>query len=70
VLRQGGLKSGDIVHDINGRRIYTVLQAVGAYLALRTEPELTLNVTRRGKPVILNYTVEQPKRKAKRNAKK
>ena len=70
VLRQGGLKSGDVVHDINGRRINTVLQAVGAYLALRAEPELTVNVTRRGQPVTLSYTIEQPKRKAKRNARR
>ena len=63
VLRQGGLRSGDIVHDINGRRIATVLQAVGAYLALRSEPELKVRITRRGEPVVLSYTIEQPQRK-------
>ncbi|MDP2314779.1 MAG: hypothetical protein Q8P41_17880, partial [Pseudomonadota bacterium] len=62
VLRQGGLKSGDIVHDINGRRISSVLQAIGAYIALRAEPELFVNVTRKGEPVTLAFTIEQPER--------
>lgn len=66
VLRQGGLRSGDIVHDINGRRISTVLQAIGAYFALRAEPELTLHVTRRGAPLELSYTIEAPQRKQRR----
>lgn len=68
VLRAGGLRSGDVVHDINGRRIHSVLQAIGAYLALRAEPELVLHVTRRGQPLTLGYTVEQPQRKVKRTA--
>jgi S1-C subfamily serine protease len=58
VLRQGGLRSGDIVHDVNGRHIHTVLQAVGAYLALRAEPHLQLHITRRGKPLELSYAIE------------
>lgn len=60
VLRQGGLKSGDIVHDINGRRIHSVLQAIGAYIALRKEPELFVRITRRGEPTVLAYSIEQP----------
>jgi hypothetical protein len=62
VLRQGGLRSGDVVHDINGHRINTVLQAVGAYIALRRETELAVTVTRRGRPVVLSYAIEAPKR--------
>ncbi|MDP2305664.1 MAG: hypothetical protein Q8P18_06525 [Pseudomonadota bacterium] len=60
VLREGGLKSGDIVHDINGRRIHSVLQAIGAYIALRKEPELYVRITRKGEPTVLAYTIEQP----------
>lgn len=66
VLRQGGLRSGDVVHDINGRRIHTVLQAVGAYIALRAEPELRVRISRRGEPLVLSYTVEQPQRRGPR----
>ena len=62
VLREGGLRSGDIVQDINGRRIHSVFQAIGAYIALRAEPNLTVNVMRKGQPVALAYTVEQPER--------
>jgi hypothetical protein len=63
ILRQGGLRSGDVVHDINGVRIHNIVQAVGAYLKLRTEPVLTLNVSRRGVPVTLTYEVEQKVRR-------
>lgn len=69
VLRQGGLRSGDVVHDINGRRIHSVIQAIAAYFALRSEPELEVRVTRRGEPLMLRYTIEQPQRKG-RKAKK
>ncbi|MES2639438.1 MAG: hypothetical protein V4850_08130 [Myxococcota bacterium] len=60
VLREGGLRSGDIVHDINGRTIHGVPQAILAYFALRKEPELFVRITRKGEPLVLAYTVEQP----------
>lgn len=63
ILRQGGLRSGDVVHDINGVRINNILQAVAAYLQLRGEPVLALNVSRRGKPVVLTYDIEQKPRR-------
>lgn len=65
VLRQGGLKSGDIVHDINGIKINNVLQAVSAYIRLRKEPLLRLHVTRKKEAVILNYHLEQKAKKGK-----
>jgi hypothetical protein len=57
-LREGGLKSGDVVHDINGRKVNNLLQAVAAYFALRKEDTLTVHVTRAGKPVAMTYTIE------------
>ncbi len=62
VLRQGGLQSGDVVRDINGRRIHSVFQAVGAYLALRRETTLQVHITRRGAPMELTYQIEPPTR--------
>ncbi len=58
VLKQAGLRHGDIVHDVNGRRFYTVLQGVAAYIALRTQKHLTVHVTRGGAPVALEYTID------------
>lgn len=68
VLREGGLRTGDIVHDINGRRINNVLQAIGAYFALRKEPELSVRITRRNQTIVLAYTIEQPLRGKERRA--
>lgn len=67
VLRDGGLKSGDIVHDINGIHINNVLQAVSAYLKLRKEPVLRLHLTRKKESVTLSYHLEQKDRKKKKD---
>lgn len=63
LLRQGGLRSGDVVKDINGRRIHNVLQAVGAYLALRNQEVLEVRVERRGKPVVMTYHMEKRRKR-------
>jgi len=63
IVRQGGLRSGDVVKDINGVRINTIFQAVGAYFKLRDEPTLQVRVERRGKPMLFSYDIEQKKRK-------
>lgn len=65
VLRDGGLRSGDIIHDINGIRVNNVLQAVSAYLKLRKEPLLRLHITRKKEAVQLTYHLEQKERKKK-----
>lgn len=58
VLRQGGLKSGDVIQDINGIHIHTVLQAVAAWFDLRNDPHVTVNLVRGGKKVSLKYTIK------------
>lgn len=65
VLRDGGLKSGDIVHDINGIRINNVLQAVAAYVQLRKEPVLVVHVTRKKEDLSLTYHLEPREKKKK-----
>lgn len=61
LLRQGGLRTDDIVQDINGRRIHTVLQAVAAYIVLRKEPVLYVRVAREGEPesLVLAYHLDE-----------
>lgn len=57
VLRRGGLKSGDVIHDVNGIRINTVLQAVAAWFDLRNDSHVTVNLTRGGKRIQHHYEV-------------
>ncbi len=59
VLRQGGLRSGDIVHDINGIQIDSLLEAVGAYFKLHKEEHIEVRLARRGKPVVLSFEIQQ-----------
>lgn len=67
ILRQAGFRSGDVIHSVDDRRIYTVLQAVGAYWALRTKPSVEIQLTRSGKPLTFVYQIEPRfKRKSKK----
>lgn len=67
ILRDGGLRSGDVIHSINGVKIYNVLDAVNAYFKLRTKPVLTVKVTRANRPLELQYHVEQKVKRKNRN---
>lgn len=66
VVKQAGLRSGDIVTRINDRKISTIPGAIAAYFDLRNEPVLQVHVTRKGKPVVLSYQLGQPDRQAKK----
>ncbi len=63
VLRQGGLKSGDVIHDINGIRINNMLGAIAAWFDLRNDAHVTVNLVRGGKQVSLKYKIEPRKRR-------
>ncbi len=47
VLRQAGIKHGDIIHSVNGRRVATLTDGIAAYLLLRGEEHLLVELTRR-----------------------
>lgn len=66
VLKQAGLKTGDVVKDVNGRKIHNLFQAVGAYFTLRKERDFVLHVERKGSLITLRYRVDHG---AARNAK-
>lgn len=58
VLWETGFRSGDVVHAVNTRTISTVMQAIGAYFALRSEDDFTVNITRKGGAELeLHYTL-------------
>jgi len=53
-----GLKNGDTIHSVNGMELNSMDAALRVYSKLRTATSLSVNATRRGKPVSLNYTVK------------
>lgn len=56
VVRQAGLKNGDVIHSVNGRRITTLPEALAAYFALRTQKDISLEITRKNTgPMTLRY---------------
>ena len=58
VLWETGFRSGDVVHAVNTRTISTVMQAIGAYFALRSDNDFTVDVTRKGGAELqLHYTL-------------
>lgn len=59
VLRQAGLRTGDIVRDVNGRKIHNILQAVAAYFTLRKEKDFVVHIQRKNQLVTLWYRVDK-----------
>lgn len=66
VLWESGFRSGDVVNSVNTRTISTVMQAVGAYLALRGESEFDVVITRKGTTVQMHYTLLEETREERR----
>lgn len=58
-LTQAGVKNGDIVTAVNGKRVNNTLQAASAYMKLRNEDHLSVELTRKGAPVTLEYDVNE-----------
>lgn len=52
-----GLHNGDTIHAINNFVLDSPEDALDAYMGLRTATTLTLDVTRRGRPVVLSIEI-------------
>lgn len=60
LLRQAGLRHGDIVNSINDRRVATLTDGIAAYLFLRNDDNLRIEVTRKnGEKVVLRYRLKR-----------
>ncbi|MES2642191.1 MAG: PDZ domain-containing protein [Myxococcota bacterium] len=60
LLRQAGLRHGDIVNSINDRRVATLTDGIAAYLFLRNDENLRVQVTRKnGEKVTLRYRLKR-----------
>lgn len=59
VLKQVGVRNGDIIHTVNGRKVSSVTQAVSTYLALRKESQLHVKLTRKdGRKLTFHYRIK------------
>jgi hypothetical protein len=47
-LHQAGIRNGDVIHAVNGKRVTNIPQALAAYATLKGKDELTVSITRRG----------------------
>jgi len=55
LLAQVGLRNRDVVHTINGKKVTSIFQALGAYRKLRRSDRVEVAITRRGEPMVLVY---------------
>lgn len=58
VVRDMGLKTGDIVTGINGQEIKTADDAMAFYEQLRAGETLSIELKRRGRPEVIEYKIE------------
>jgi len=52
-----GLRSGDTIHAVNGFELTSMDKALEVYTKVRESSRLSVSVSRRGKPVTLEYTI-------------
>jgi general secretion pathway protein C len=52
-----GLRNGDTIHEINGFELTTPDKALEVYTKVREASNLSVQITRRSKPVTINYTI-------------
>ena len=53
-----GLMNGDTIHSINGFDLTSPDKALEVYTKVRSASSLSVNATRRGKPISLNYSIK------------
>ncbi len=58
LFRKMGLRNGDIISGIDGKKIESVDDALGFYESLRAATNISLQIKRRGKEKTIDYTIE------------
>jgi general secretion pathway protein C len=58
IFESVGLVNGDIIQEVNGRPITGVADLVSLYRDLRPGANLSVKVSRTGRQVVLNHTVQ------------
>ncbi len=58
LFENAGLVNGDVIQEVNGRNVSGIADLVSMYRDLKPGASLSVKVTRSGRQVILNHTVE------------
>ena len=58
LFENAGLVNGDVIQEVNGRTVKGVADLVSMYRDLKPGTSLSVKVTRSGRQVVLNHTVE------------
>jgi general secretion pathway protein C len=58
LFESAGLVNGDVIQEVNGRTVTGVADLVSMYRDLKPGTSLSVKVTRSGRQVVLNHTVE------------
>lgn len=58
LFENAGLVNGDVIQEVNGRTVTGVADLVSLYRDLKPGASLSVKVTRSGRQVVLNHTVE------------
>ncbi len=58
LFENAGLVNGDVIQEVNGRAVSGVNDLVSMYRELKPGTSLSIKVTRAGRQVVLNHTVE------------
>ena len=56
-LWKAGLRSQDVIQEVNGKKTYNVLQLIGIWISQRKKEDFVVHVLRKGEPVVLSYKV-------------
>jgi general secretion pathway protein C len=58
LFENAGLVNGDVIQEVNGKTVTGVADLVSMYRDLKPGTNLSVKVTRSGRQVVLNHTVE------------
>lgn len=59
ILKEIGIKQGDIIKTVNGFTLNSPYQIFNAYRKLKDKDKLVVNISRRAKPLVLTYRVKK-----------
>ena len=58
MLRSGGLKNGDIITSVNGKKVATLPQAIKTWMKVRNKSNIKVAITRKdGSEVVFSYKI-------------
>lgn len=58
LLDQAGLKNGDIIHEVNGKNVNSIVQAFAAWRKVRKKDVVRIDLVRKGKKMEIKYHIE------------